>query len=270
MFSPIKVSFLSLLLVALLAGLAAASCPVGDLDNDCDVDLEDLLIFTNQWLDNPGTSANLDGVPGVNFDDFALLAANWLEGVTPIAPIIINEIHYNPDVKVELVEFVELYNAGNNAIDLSGWYFSKGIGYTFPPGATIAPYGYVVITEDPTPSYYDVTVRGKYGTSPSIIYGPFTGNLSNDGETIELRNAQGEVIDQVSYQLGFPWPTVGDAVPDDGAHPGTGRSIQLVNPAFDNDLGGNWRSAYPTPGAKNTAVYATNLPPCIRQVEHTP
>src|SRR5687767_15028559 len=42
----------------------------------------------------------------------------------------------------------------------------------------------------------------------------------------------GDVIDQVDYQLGFPWPTVGDL---------PGYSIELVNPAFDNDLGGNWR-----------------------------
>ena len=28
------------------------------------------------------------------------------------ASIVINEIHYNPDVKTEPVEFVELYNAG--------------------------------------------------------------------------------------------------------------------------------------------------------------
>ncbi|MCJ7729939.1 MAG: lamin tail domain-containing protein, partial [Sedimentisphaerales bacterium] len=194
--------------------------------------------------------------------DFALLANNWRR-----AGVVINEIHYNPDLAYELVEFIELYNPSDKAVDLSGWYFT-GVTYTFPPGAQIAAKGYVVVTEDPTPAYVDVTVSGKYGTNPSIVYGPFTGNLDNEGEQIELKNADGVEIDQVDYQLGFPWPTVGDAVPE--TSPGTGHSIQLVNPSFDNDLGGNWRSAYPTPGAANSAVYATNLPPCIRQVEHSP
>lgn len=51
---------------------------------------------------------------------------------------------------------------------------------------------------------------------------------------------------------------------------GNGHSTQLVNPLIDNDLGGSWRWAYPTPAAKNTAVYAENMPPQIRQVKHNP
>ena len=50
---------------------------------------------------------------------------------------------------------------------------------------------------------------------------------------------------------------------------GTGSSIQLINPGFDNDLGGNWRSALPAPAAKNS-VYADNAAPQIRQVNHNP
>jgi hypothetical protein len=265
-----RIPLLSLLLVAFWAGLAVADCPVGDLSGDCDVDWEDLWLFANQWLDNPGGSANFDGTGGVNFDDFALLVNNWFTGSGRI--VIINEIHYNPDLKYELVEFVELYNPTIVDVNLSGWYFSKGIDYTFPPGTTIAPYGYVVVTEDPYPSYYDVTVSGKYGISPSIIYGPYIGKLSNEGENLELRNAEGDVIDQVDYQLGFPWPTVGDGeiLLNGEEDEGTGHSMQLIHPTLDNDLGGGWRSAYPTPGAVNSAVYATNIPPHIRQVNHDP
>jgi len=38
------------------------------------------------------------------------------------AAIVINEIHYNPDVKTEPVEFVGLVNAGSDTVDMSGWY----------------------------------------------------------------------------------------------------------------------------------------------------
>jgi len=44
----------------------------------------------------------------------------------------------------------------------------------------------------------------------------------------------------------------------------------LVNPELDNDLGGSWRSAYPTPGARNISVSPRNTQPHIRQVEHLP
>ncbi|MBW7991779.1 MAG: hypothetical protein FVQ84_17425 [Planctomycetes bacterium] len=111
---------------------------------------------------------------------------------------------------------------------------------------------------------------GRFFISQASIFGPFelASKLDSNGEKIELRNAEGKVIDKIDYQLGFPWPTVGDAVPED--QPGTGSSIQLVKPVFDNDLGGSWRSAYPTPAEQNTFVYAENIPPHIRQVKHSP
>src|SRR5205823_3616302 len=85
--------------------------------------------------------------------------------------------------------------------------------------------------------------------------GQFTGSLSNGGDTLRLTDAALNTIDQVGYGAGFPWPTVGDPV---GAN-GTGPSIQLINPGMDNDLGGNWRSAVPTPGGQNS-VFSGNSP----------
>jgi hypothetical protein len=240
---------------------------VGDIDGDCRVELKDLDLFAGQWLADGGAAADLNMDGRVDMADFSLLADNWRAANSTV---VINEIHYNPDVKTELVEFVELYNFGPREFDLSGWYFSDGISYQFPAGTTLPAGGYIVVTEDPYLAYNPVTIVQKYGAVSSSVYGPFAGNLSNEGERIILCDAQGNVVDEVNYQLGFPWPTVGDAVPDDGQHLGTGHSMQLVNPSFDNDLGGSWRSAYPTPAAKNTAVYADNIPPHIRQVEHSP
>ena len=266
----------SLLLAAsllFLTGTAQAVCLIGDLSGDCIVNWEDVELFANQWLDTGGCAepncADLNNDDKVNMADFAILASNWLESNVP--QIVINEIHSDPDLKVEQVEFVELYNAGDEAVDLSGWYFSRGIDFTFPPGASLEPNSYLVVVEDSTPLDPNTTSSADFtakwpGVTPA---GVFVGKLENDGETIELNNADGQEIDQVDYQLGFPWPTVGDAVPDTPPG-GTGRSMQLVNPAFDNDLAGSWRSAYPTPKAKNTTVFANNIPPHIRQVEHNP
>jgi hypothetical protein len=245
--------------------------PFGDLDGDRKIELGDLVLLTQQWLDEagcieyPDACADFVGEDGVDFEDFLVLSESWGQGENPV---IINEIHYNPDLKYELVEFIELYNTSSEPVDISGWHFCDGIIYQFPPDTIIEKNGYVVVAENPYPSVTNKTVWDKYGIDESIVYWPFEGNLNNEGEKIELCDADGIEVDQVDYQLGFPWPTVGDAVPETSA--GSGHSIQLINPTLDNDLAGSWRSAYPTPGAENGQVWAVNTPPHIRQVNHEP
>ena len=55
------------------------------------------------------------------------------------ASIVVNEIHYHPDLKTERVEFIELFNSGTNTVDLAEWYFSDGVSFTFPNGTFLAP-----------------------------------------------------------------------------------------------------------------------------------
>ncbi|MEN6425583.1 MAG: lamin tail domain-containing protein [Phycisphaerales bacterium] len=196
---------------------------------------------------------------------FSILLAHVLCGLLrgQQSPVVINEIHYDPDLQYEWVEFVELYNPGPTGVDLTGWYFSDGVSFTFGAGAMLPANGYVVVAQDPG------QVLAKWGgLTPARVFGPFGGKLSNEGETLVLRDATGAVADEVDYQLGFPWPTVGDSIPDNV--PGSAHSIQLIDPPLDNDLGGSWRSASPTPGARNAAVFSENAPPLVRQVEHSP
>jgi hypothetical protein len=180
--------------------------------------------------------------------------------------IIINELHTDPDVKTNLVEFIELHNTGPADVDLSGWYFERGVFYMFPGGTVLPAGGYIIVAESPEHILADRT-ETRLRVSESLIYGPYGGKLSNGGERVVLCDADGQTIDEVQYQLGFPWPTVGDAAVN--SQPGTGRSMQLVNPSFDNNLAGSWRSGNPSPGAQNS-VWAANIPPHIRQVKHSP
>jgi hypothetical protein len=148
--------------------------------------------------------------------------------------IIINELHIDESDKTRRGEFVELYNNSDSAIDVSNWYFSKGIKQPGPPvadfvipgGTTIAAGDYLVIAQDPA------EIVSLFAYSGAL--GPWSGKLSNEGETIILNDASGNVIDEVSYNLGFPWPTVGDP---------PSPSMELINPNLDNDLGGSWRSS---------------------------
>jgi hypothetical protein len=60
-----------------------AIAPVaGDMDKDRDVDIDDLVLFANDWLDpNSANAANFDGQGRVDFKDFAILAVNWIKGI---------------------------------------------------------------------------------------------------------------------------------------------------------------------------------------------
>ncbi len=176
----------------------------------------------------------------INGNRVGLAFVLWAAVSRVEAQIVINEIHSAPDVKTELVEFIELHNAGGGAVNLSGWQFTDGVAYTIPNGTTLAAGGYLVVAQNPT------ALQAKFGVA---ALGPWTGQLSNEGEKVTLKNAAGGTEDTVEYQLGFPWPTVGDA---------PGYSIELIHPTFDNDLGGNWRASVNAAAATSVTLFASN------------
>jgi hypothetical protein len=150
--------------------------------------------------------------------------------------VVINEIHYDPEPKTEPVEFIELYNAGASAPNMSGWRFTSGVSFTFPPGTSLETGQYLVIAADPA------AFNTKFGFTP---LGPWTGGLKNDGELIRLVDAGNIVQDEVDYGVGFPWPT---------GSLDSGKSVELINPSLDNDLGGHWRTGGDSAGTGNTLI----------------
>ena len=149
------------------------------------------------------------------------MICGWIPAVC--AAVVINEIHPNPDVATDLVKFVELHNPSAVAVDLTGWRLTQGVNFAFTNGTVLAPNGYLVVAENPT------ALAAKFQVS---ALGPWTGSLPAAGGQVRLENAQGGTENEVVYQAGFPWPTVGLA---------PGLSMELVNPALDNTLGGHWR-----------------------------
>lgn len=200
---------------------------------------------------------------------FRVLAGNaagesWatpsLSFVTPAytpPTIVINEIHYEEDDTTLKAEFIEICNLSAVPVDVSGWSFSNGVNYVFPAQTTIDGNSCLVIAEDPA------VVQAEFGFADAI--GPWVGKLKNDGETVRLRDLSWNLVDEVDYKGGFPWPSVGK---DIGSPPDS-PSIQLINPVLENELGGSWRSASPTPGGLNL-VFANNAPPQTRKVIHLP
>ena len=134
-------------------------------------------------------------------------------------------------------EFLELTNTGSTPVDLSGWSFS-GITLTLPAGTTIAAGGFLVVAKDAA------RFQATYGFAPAAVY---TGNLSNGGETITLKDASGATIDTVTYVDVDPWPVTPD---------GTGPSLELIDATLNNNdscqLGRLHRASGRTPPARPT------------------
>ncbi|MFN5960192.1 MAG: lamin tail domain-containing protein [Verrucomicrobiota bacterium] len=152
--------------------------------------------------------------------------------------VVINEIHYNSADNKVRNSFVELYNDGITTADLSDWRLSGGIDYRFPQGTTMAPGAFLVVAEDPATmkSYFGADALGPWDNA-IVIYPDgsqeVTG-LSNDGDTIRLRNPSGDITAEVDYGNRSPWPWEGN---------GEGSSIELIHPGLDPSHGSNWRAA---------------------------
>ena len=99
----------------------SAICPQGDLTGDCLVSFPDLVEFAGQWLnldecEGESACANFDGINGIDYVDFSILAGNWLEGI----PLVINEFLASnnstsgiSDPQGEYDDWIEIYNFGD-------------------------------------------------------------------------------------------------------------------------------------------------------------
>jgi len=169
--------------------------------------------------------------------------------------VVISELMYHPvDPGDPSQEFLELHNRGVGVVDLDGWCFTDGITFCFGPGDSIAPGEYLVLAQDA------VAFNAAYGFASDFSgYGL---KLSNGGETLVLEDAVGSVVDTLAYSDVDPWPTIAD---------GLGVSLEVIDPAEDNDTPRNWAASTHasghTAGAANS-IAATGLPPWISQVQH--
>ena len=62
--------------------------------------------------------------------------------------VVINEIHCDSDPNPVHSEFIELFNDGSQAVDVSGWRFTDGIDFTIPEGTVIPAGEYLVVSEN--------------------------------------------------------------------------------------------------------------------------
>jgi hypothetical protein len=174
--------------------------------------------------------------------------------------VVINEILYHPPNDLELAQFIELYNRGSQPAEVSGWSFTKGVHFQFPPSCIIPAHGFLVLCR------HRETFLAQYG-QPELLVGGFTNRLSHHGERIELRDAQGELVDAVKYADGGAWPTAPD---------GYSASLERICPEGPSAEPANWAPSKlrspdrpgGTPGRRNDS-FSLHPPPAIAGCEST-
>ena len=168
-----------------------------------------------------------------------------------IGPVVISEIQYHPDTGGD--EFIELRNVTSNALPLfdpeattNTWKLS-GLNYTFPPGLTLPPNGYLLLVATNPAGF-----RTKYNVDAAVaILGPYVGLLQDSGERLELKRPDVPTtngvnyitVDEVRYNDRVPWPAAAD---------GSGPSLQRIVAATYGNEPIHWEAALPTPGAPFT------------------
>ncbi len=189
---------------------------------------------------------------------------NLLTVSLSFSQVVINEIMYNPYYETtpgdpntydtdDDGEFIELFNAGQSDVDISGWKFVDGIDYTFPASTTIGAGKYLVLARS------KARFKADHGTDADLEWGPGTGNgaLSNGGETVKLEDASSTLQDEVTYDDGGDWGASSSGSPPTASGPsadGLGPSLELKDFAADNALAASWgivTGKRGTPGAIN-------------------
>jgi hypothetical protein len=177
----------------------------------------------------------MGGSPGVAFS-------------TCIENPIIQEINYHSSPTADAGDWIEIHTKTNTSVNLSGWKISDqtNIGFTFAPGTSIPPNGYVSVYNDL------IKFQSQYPTVTNK-YGPFAFGLSSTKDVVKLFDNSGRVFQSVCYLSSAPYTPLPN---------GGGYSLQLIDSVGNLNKASNWdRSCNTgTPGAKNIyPCWATGL-----------
>ena len=155
--------------------------------------------------------------------------------------VVINELMYDSISGNDDDQYVELYNRGTNAINLSGWQLVGGVTFAFP-SITIPTNGYMVVGRN---------VANLFAKYPNLnaanCIGNYNGKFSHNGEYLALTmpaehkvtgtngvtvtNIINIVVNDLTCGTGGRWGEWSG---------GGGSSLELIDPNGDNRLAANW------------------------------
>ncbi|MBN1672601.1 MAG: lamin tail domain-containing protein [Kiritimatiellae bacterium] len=172
-----------------------------------------------------------------------------------VGPVVINELMYHPADGEE--EFIELVNVSDQTLSLfdanhpsNTWRLGAAVDYAFPQGAALGVRECALLVPTNAAAF-----RARYGIPAEVqVFGPYTGRLSNGGESVKLYRPDTPdengvpwiLVDRVQYNDNAPWPENAD---------GDGPSLERQDPAAYGNDPVNWAAslnAGGTPGAANS------------------
>jgi hypothetical protein len=175
-----------------------------------------------------------------------------------IGPVVISEIHYNPDGTDLHREFIVITNTSTEAQNLTNWRLRGEVDFDFASGTSLAPGAMLAIVDFDTPTDAE-SLEGFLIAYPAarnlMLLGPW-----RDGDVLGVRLADGGgsirlervgpmiadagaevkytyyIEDLVNYDDKSPWPLAAD---------GQGSSLKRIDlPALGDD-GTNWALGIP-------------------------
>jgi hypothetical protein len=156
-------------------------------------------------------------------------------------------------------EWVELYNAGPESVELAGWSLADNVAADTLPPAALPPGAYAVVTASPD-------FRRQYpafqGTLLVLADGRIGNGLANEGDRLLLLDEEGWPVDALSYGLDHEFfEPPAPAVPP-------GHSLERFPSDRDTDTAADFRdNAYPSPGAGPSAGITPAAASPISQVQ---
>ena len=156
-----------------------------------------------------------------------------------------NEVMYHPAGDPRL-EWLEIYTPLAINVDLSGFRIEGAVRYTFPPGTFIAGRGFLVVAAD-------ADLLAKSAGAP-LALGSYTGQLPDQGGTLELWNNAGRRLDLVSFDDQEPWPVLPG---------GSGASLAKRTPTAPSEDAESWTASAHQGGTPGQANLSADLPPAV-------
>ncbi|MHC4783348.1 MAG: lamin tail domain-containing protein [Planctomycetota bacterium] len=153
-------------------------------------------------------------------------------------------------------EYIEFTNIGPATVNLAHCELTKGVDFTFS-SMTLAPGEYTIVTRNQ--AHFAVTYPGYSGTFAGDY---LNDKLDNGGENIRLKDAAGNIIQQLDYEDG--WFPITDGL-------GYSLNLMVLDTADPNDWDkrDNWQASNVlggTPGADHIANTVGNEDVVINEI----
>ncbi|HAN39487.1 MAG TPA: hypothetical protein DCQ29_11340 [Chitinophagaceae bacterium] len=149
---------------------------------------------------------------------------------TAKAQLVISEIMFNPpESGTDSLEFIEIYNAGANTVNLRNHsiFYGGAKRLTFATDTNLLSNRLMVIAIG-NPN----AVRRQYNMSYTPIQVTSVSGLSNTGTALKILGTADETLDSVSYNSSW-----------NAAAGGNGASLILCDPSSDNAVSTNWSAS---------------------------